>query len=101
MNSMHKRQQQNYQPNLSNDLLPAYSENRFSEDAMAKLNQLIGYALIDQNIYIRLVVERDPTLCSEFGIAPEVWQVIVLIQATNLQELCTAILASQQINRYH
>ena len=68
----------------------------FSPSERERLDNLIGQALLDQDVSHRLIVQRDPTLLDAFGLSDDTRQWLATIQATSLKEFAQAIVAGSQ-----
>jgi hypothetical protein len=56
------------------------------------LDNLIGLALIDQDIHDRLLVQRDPALLDAFNLSDDTRHWLVTVQADTLKELAQAVI---------
>lgn len=57
----------------------------------ARLEKLLGSALIDRGVRERLLEQRDPQLLKEFGISDEVGGWLLATQASTLSDLARMI----------
>src|SRR5258708_38944389 len=62
------------------------------------LDNLVGHALIDQDIHDRLLRHRDPSLFDVFKVSDETRNWCATVQASTLQEFAEAIIAAATPN---
>lgn len=67
-----------------------------SKDERRRLDNLMGVALLDENISHRLLKERDDSLFSAFGLSEETRTWLRNVKASTLVDLARAIVASPQ-----
>lgn len=67
-----------------------------SQEESKRLDNLMGLALLDEDMRHRLLTERDSSLFRAFDLAPQTQAWLQSIQATNLAEFAEAILAGPQ-----
>ncbi len=70
------------------------------KDEKQRLDNLMGVALLDEDICHRLVSERDSSLLTAFGLSTETQMWLRDIQATTLAELAQAIVSKAQHEAY-
>jgi hypothetical protein len=68
-----------------------------SQEEKGRLDQLMGIALLDEEVCDRLVNQRDHSLFSAFGLSDETQKWLKTVKANSLVELAQAIVA--QVNR--
>ncbi|MEL6524601.1 MAG: hypothetical protein AAFQ07_02725 [Chloroflexota bacterium] len=59
-----------------------------------RLNRLIGQALAHPEIAQRLLT-RDASLICEFALSPRLWALMQTVQASSVQDWCTAFVAME------
>src|SRR5678815_4494503 len=64
-----------------------------TKDERQRLDQLLGLALLDQNICKRLLETRDRSLFSKFGLSEATQSWLESVPANTLTELAEAIIA--------
>lgn len=69
-------------------------------DEMKRLDNLMGVALLDENVRHRLVKERDASLLTAFGLSSETQSWLREIQASTLAELAQAIVRHTREEAY-
>ncbi len=62
-----------------------------SKDELQRLDNLMGLALLDQQVCVRLLDERDESLMKAFGLSNQTQVWLRGIKATSLVELAQAI----------
>jgi len=65
-----------------------------SQSERERLDNLIGLALLDNNICEQLVTKRDPALLSRFGLSEQAQKWLMGIQASTLKDLAQAIVVA-------
>ena len=65
-----------------------------SQSDRERLDNLIGLALLDSKLCERLVVNRDRSLMSSFGLSEQAQEWLVNIKASTLKDFAQAIVAS-------
>jgi len=63
-----------------------------SKGEKQRLDNLMGLALLDENIQVRLLKERDSSLLMAFGLSDETQHWLRGVKATSLVELAQAII---------
>ena len=71
-------------------------EHVLSKDERQKLDNLLGMALLDEDVCQRLVHQRDDALLTAFGLSEETRARVRAIRATTLAELAQAIISGPQ-----
>lgn len=71
----------------------AWWEYVLSKDESRRLDNLMGIALLDENVSQRLLNDRDDSLFASFGLSSETRAWLRGIQATSLVELAQAIVS--------
>lgn len=66
-----------------------------SQSDFERLDDLIGLALLDSNLRERLVVQRDRSLLSSFGLSEHVQDWLLSIKASTLKDFAEAILSAK------
>mgnify|MGYP005842906253 CR=1 FL=1 len=66
-----------------------------SKEERQRLDNLMGIALLDEDVCERLVNERDDSLLSAFGLSEKTRNWLRAIQANSLDELAQAIVSGQ------
>ena len=74
----------------------AWWDHMRSKEESKRLDNLMGLAMLDQDICRRLLQERDASLFSAFGLSSETQAWLRSIKAATLVELAEAIVAGQQ-----
>jgi len=74
----------------------AWWQYMLSKDERRRLDNLMGVALLDEEIRGRLVEQRDNTLMEAFGLSTETQGWLRTIQADSLVELAQAIVSAPQ-----
>jgi hypothetical protein len=67
-----------------------------SKEESKRLDNLMGLALLDEDICRRLLKEHDPSLFVAFGLAPETQAWLRTIKVATLAEFAEAVLAGPQ-----
>ncbi len=67
-----------------------------SRDEQGRLENLIGLALLNEDVQHRLLDQRDPSLLAAFELSPETCCWLATVEASSLTELAQAILAQRQ-----
>ncbi|HLV37002.1 MAG TPA: hypothetical protein VKY59_17895 [Spirillospora sp.] len=75
---------------------PAWWDYMRSKEERKRLDNLMGLALLDEDICRRLIKDRDPSLLAAFGLSQETQSWLRSIKATTLAELAEAIVAGPQ-----
>lgn len=65
-----------------------------SQSDFERLDNLIGLALLDHNLCERLVVQRDRSLMSSFGLPEHVQNWLLSIKASTLKDFAEAIMSA-------
>ena|SRR5579859_4828586 len=73
----------------------AWWEYVLSKDEQRRLDNLMCLALLDEDIQVRLVIERDDSLMATFGLSEATRAWLHSLQATSLTELAQAIVSSR------
>ena len=71
----------------------AWWDYMLSKDESRRLDNLMGVALLDEEVSQRLVNHRDDTLLASFGLSKETRSWLRAIPATSLVELAEAIVS--------
>jgi hypothetical protein len=71
-----------------------------SQEERQRLDNLMGIALLDEDICDRLVNKREDSLMTAFGLSSETQSWLRAIQATTLSELAQAIVSQSQSESY-
>jgi hypothetical protein len=66
----------------------------FSQSERERLDNLIGLALLDNQVCEQLVTKRDPALLSVFGLSKQTQDWLKGLQASTLKELAQLIVAA-------
>jgi len=74
----------------------AWWQYMLSKDERRRLDNLMGVALLDEEIRGRLVDQRDNTLMDAFGLSTETKSWLRTVKATSLVELAQAIVSAPQ-----
>lgn len=74
----------------------AWWQYMLSKDERRRLDNLMGVALLDEEIRGRLVDQRDDTLMEAFGLSTETQGWLRTIKANSLVELAQAIVSAPQ-----
>ncbi len=72
----------------------------FSQSERERLDNLIGLALLDNQVCEQLVTKRDPTLLSVFGLSKQTQDWLKSLQAGTLKELAQLIVAATKPRHY-
>mgnify|MGYP007022262673 CR=1 FL=1 len=64
-----------------------------TKEERQRLDNLMGLALLDENVCDRLIIERDETLMKAFGLSTETQTWLRGVEATSLTELAQAIIS--------
>jgi hypothetical protein len=67
-----------------------------SKEESKRLDNLMGLALLDEDICRRLVIDRDSSLFSMFQLSPETQIWLRTIKATTLSQFAEAVAAGPQ-----
>jgi hypothetical protein len=67
-----------------------------SKDERRRLDNLMGLALLDEDVCDRLLIARDESLMSAFGLSDATQAWLRAIEANSLVELAQAIVAGPQ-----
>lgn len=67
-----------------------------SKEECKRLDNLMGLALLDEDIRTRLLKERDTSLFNAFNLAPETQAWLCAIKANTLAEFAEAVVAGPQ-----
>lgn len=68
-----------------------------TKEERQRLDNLMGLALLDENVCDRLIIERDETLMKAFGLSTETQTWLRGVEATSLTELAQAIISGPQL----
>jgi hypothetical protein len=68
-----------------------------SKEEQRRLDQLLGVALLDDEVRERLVERRDTTLFEAFGLSMETQTWLCSVQAASLTELAQAVVARLRV----
>jgi len=71
----------------------AWWDYMLSKDESRRLDNLMGVALLDEQMSQRLVADRDDTLLASFGLSKETRAWLRNVPATSLVELAQAIVS--------
>jgi hypothetical protein len=71
----------------------AWWDYMLSKDESRRLDNLMGVALLDEDMSQRLVTDRDDTLLASFGLSKETRTWLRNVPATSLVELAQAIVS--------
>lgn len=71
----------------------AWWDYMLSKDESRRLDNLMGVALLDEDVSQRLVTDRDDTLLASFGLSKETRVWLRGVPATSLVELADAIVS--------
>ena len=64
---------------------------------MRCLDQLVVEALLSKKVAHRLVVQRDGKLANEYGLTPETWESLQVVEAGTLTDFCQHVKSLQAI----
>ena len=67
-----------------------------SQEESKRLDNLMGLALLDEDLRHRLVIERDTALFKAFDLTPQTQAWLQAVKADNLTEFAQAIVAGPQ-----
>ena len=67
-----------------------------SKEESKRLDNLMGLALLDEDICRRLIVDRDSSLFNMFNLSPETQAWLRAIKATTLSQFAEAVVAGPQ-----
>ncbi len=75
-------------------------EGMTRKDEMQRLDNLMGVALLDEDVRRRLVKERDTSLLAAFGLSKETQKWLREVKAATLAELAQAIVVRARSEAY-
>jgi hypothetical protein len=75
-------------------------EYMMGEEEKQRLDNLMGTALLDEEVRDQLVSERDTSLLTAFGLSKETQAWLCEIEASSLVELAQAIVSKPQSEAY-
>jgi hypothetical protein len=71
-----------------------WRQHTLSQGERERLDDLVGQALIDQDVHDRLLIQRDPALFGTFNLSDETRRWCATVQANTLKEFAQAIIAA-------
>ncbi|HVO70342.1 MAG TPA: hypothetical protein VMT24_09870 [Aggregatilineaceae bacterium] len=71
-----------------------WQQHSLSQSERERLDNLMGLALLDQDVHERLLVQRDPSLLDAFDLSEDMRRSLSTIQASTLKEFAQAIVAA-------
>lgn len=69
----------------------SYQKPFISGRERARLDRLIGMALVDKDVHRRLIDVRDPALLKEFGLSMDLQSMLLQAPAQSLSALAEAV----------
>jgi hypothetical protein len=76
-----------------------WRQHTLSSSERDRLDNLMGLALLDQNVLDRLLVKRDPALLDAFDLSEDTRHRLAAVQVGSLKEFAQAIVAAT--SSYH
>ena len=71
-----------------------WQQHTLSQRERERLDDLVGQALIDQDVHDRLLIQRDPSLLEAFNLSDETQRWCATVEASTLKEFAEAIIAA-------
>ena len=71
-----------------------WQQHTLSQSERDRLDDLVGQALIDQDVHDRLLFQRDPSLFDAFNLSDDTRRWCATLQASTLKEFAQAIIAA-------
>ena|SRR5579859_6904625 len=71
-----------------------WRQHTLSQSERERLDDLVGQALLDQEVHDRLLIQRDPSLFDTFNLSDETRRWCATVQANTLKEFAQAIIAA-------
>jgi hypothetical protein len=73
-----------------------WRQNVLSQSERERLDNLVGLAVLDQNVCEQLVMKRDPALLNAFGLSSQTCDWLTGVEATTLQGFAQAIVSASE-----
>jgi hypothetical protein len=77
----------------------AWWQHTLNQSERDRLDDLLGLALLDSHVCEQLVVHRDPSLMTAFGLSEDTQRWLTGIKASTLKDLAEAMLTASDLCR--